>query len=408
MKTMSELDKSFFTGNRERVYDALKGGLLVAAGYTGMQLSNDNEARFKQEGNFWYLSGVEFPDWWLIVDAQRGKSWLVEPEIDEAHRLFTESLSHDVAKQTSGINEILSRDQAMSMLRAAAKSHQLVYTIGPPYYHEHFGFTLNPAPRDMHAMLDRIFVKVEDFRLDLAKIRAIKQPVELEVMQAAIDLTVKTMTDVKAKLSQYKYEYEIEADLSHAFRVTGGQGHGFDPIIAGGVNATVAHYFSNNSVLKKGTFVMMDVGAQVAGYPADITRTYAVGKPTKRMIDVHTAVQSAQKEIISLLRPSLLVEEYNKQVDVIVKQKMIELGLMTSVDDEKSYRRHFPYSISHGLGVDVHDALGRPKYFEPGMVLTVEPGIHIAEEAIGVRIEDDILITGTGHKNLSAKLSTDY
>ena len=404
---MKALSADFFATNREKVMEKLQGGMLVMAGYTGMQRSNDCEFRFQQEGTFWYLTGVEYPDWWVIIDAKRAKSWLVEPDIDEMHRLFTESLPAKEAQETSGISDVISRDQAMSMLRTAAKSHPLVYTVGLPPYHDHFTFTINPSGRDMHERLSRMFTKVQDFRSDIAKIRAIKQPAELDMMQSAIDLTITGLETVKSKLSQYKNEYEIEAELSYIFRATGGSGHGFDPIIASGANATVAHYFTNNSPLKKGSLVMMDVGASVGGYPADITRTYAFGKPTKLQIAVHQAVQSAQSQIIDMLKPGLSVVEYQKRVDIIVKQEMINLKLISSMDDDKNYRRYFPYSVSHGLGVDVHDTLGKPKEFQPGMVLTVEPGIHIGDKAIGVRIEDDILITETGHKNLSAKLTTD-
>lgn len=404
---MKALSAKFFIRNREKVMEKLQGGLLVMAGYNGMQRSNDSEFRFQQEGTFWYLSGVEYPDWWLIIDAKRAKSWLVEPDIDEMHRLFTESLPVQEAQKVSGITDIISRDKAMAMLRTAAKSHPLVYTVGLPPYHDHFTFTVNPSAREMHERLSRIFTKVQDVRSDIAQIRALKQPIEIEMMQTAIDLTIKGLETVKQKLSTYKYEYEIEAELSYIFRATGGDGHGFDPIIASGANATVAHYFTNNSPLKKSTLVMMDVGATVGGYPADITRTYAVGTPTKLQRAVHQAVQSAQSQIIDMLKPGLSVIEYQKQVDSIVKQEMINLKLITSMDDDKNYRRYFPYSVSHGLGVDVHDALGRPKEFQPGMVLTVEPGIHIGDKAIGVRIEDDILITETGHRNLSAKLTTD-
>ena len=405
---MKSLEHSFFTRNRQTVIEKLKGGLLVVAGYTGMQQTNDMESKFVQEGNFWYLTGVEFPDWWLIIDGKRGKSWLVEPDIDEMHRLFTESLDGDSAKSRSGITDILSRDQAMSMLRTAGKSHQFVYTIGPPSYHDHFGFTLNPAAADMRQMLERTFTKVEDFRLEMARIRAIKQPIEIEMMQSAIDITVRTMQDIKSKLGTYKYEYQIEADLGHSFRYGGGQGHAFDPIVASGANATVAHYFTNNSTLKKGTFVMLDVGAKVNGYPADITRTFAYGRPTKRMAAVHKAVQDAQSAIIDVLKPGLSLEEYQNHVDATVKKAMLQQDIIDSIDDEKGYRRHMPHAVSHGLGVDVHDALGRPRELQPGMVLTVEPGIYLSEEGIGVRIEDDILITENGYKNLSAKLTTDF
>jgi Xaa-Pro aminopeptidase len=386
----------------------LKGSLLVVAGYTGMQQTNDMESKFVQEGNFWYLTGVEFPDWWLIVDSKRGKSWLVEPDIDEMHRLFTESLDQQAARDISGIAEILTRDQALSMLRTAAKTRQLVYTIGTPPYHEHFGFSLNPAPHDMRQMLERLFAKVDDFRLEMARIRAIKQPIELAMMQSAIDVTVKALAEVKANIATYHYEYQIEADLTHTFRYNGGQGHAFDPIIASGANATVAHYFTNHTKLKKGSFVMLDVGAKTSGYSADITRTYAYGKPTKRMQAVHDAVREAQQAIIESLKPGLSLEAYQQHVDTTVKEAMVRLNIMRSLDDEQGYHRHMPHAVSHGLGVDVHDALGRPRELQPGMVITVEPGIYLGDEGIGVRIEDDILITETGYRNLSAKLPTNF
>lgn len=398
---------SFFVNNRERAMERLKGGLLVVAGYKGMQKTNDEEFRFAQESNMWYLSGIEFPDWWLIIDAGRHKSWLVEPTIDERHRLFTESLAIEEAKSVSGINDILTRDEAMSMLRAAAKTHPLVYTVGHFTHHDYFDFALNPAIAEMKVMLDRTFVKVEDFRNELAKLRAIKQPVELEYMQAAIDLSAKGLSEVKKKLASYKFEYEIEAELSYIYRASGGSGHAFDPIVASGGNATVAHYFTNNAPLKKGTLVMVDVGAKLHGYVGDITRTYEYGKPAARMVAVHDAVRKAQHEIMNILAPGLLIEDYYRHVDKTIKQAMIDLKLISSMDDEGGYRRFMPYSVSHGLGVDLHDALGKPRMFEPGMVLTVEPGIHIASEKIGVRIEDDVLITESGHRNMSAKLSVD-
>ncbi|MFZ2544704.1 MAG: Xaa-Pro peptidase family protein [Candidatus Saccharimonadales bacterium] len=405
---MKSLDSSFFIHNREKAIEKLQGGLLVVAGYTGMQRGNDAEFKFEQESNMWYLSGIEYPDWWLIIDGKRSKSWLVEPDIEESHRLFTESLLTESARQISGIQDVISRDQAMAMLRLSAKSHPVVYTVGPPSYHEHFTFTLNPSISDMKAMLSRIFVKVEDFRLELARLRSVKQTIELELMQQAIDLTTETLNDIKTRLSTYKHEYEIEAGLSHAFRVSGGSGHAFDPIVSSGKNATVVHYFTNNSPLKKGTFVMLDVGARVNGYCGDITRTYAYGKPTKRMTAVHDAVRNAQQEIIALLKPGLLVEEYQRNVDNIVKSKMVSLNIISSMNDDVGYHHHMSHAVSHGLGVDVHDALGKAKEFLPGMVITVEPGIYLHDEGIGVRIEDDVLITDTGSKVLSGKLPATY
>lgn len=403
MKTL--LDATFFTHNREMAVEKLQGGLLVVSGYTGMQKTNDEEFRFMQEANMWYLTGIEFPDWWLIVDGKLNKSWLVEPTIDERNRLFMESLDTEDARQKSGISTVISRDEAMRMLRNAAKTRPLVYTVGHSPYVDYFSFALNPAIGDMRLMLERTFVNVRDFRSELAKIRMIKQPIEIEQIQKSIDLTVKGMEIVKEKLQTYKNEYQIEAELSYAFQMSGG-GQGFEPIVASGKNATVAHYFQNNTPLKKGSFIMMDVGAAVGRYSADITRTYAFGKPTKRMQLIHEAVERAQREIVSLIKPGLSFNEYYAKSDKIIKNEMIQLGIITSLDDDNGYRRHMPHALGHGLGVDLHDTPGMSGVFQPNMIVTVEPGIYLKDEGIGVRIEDDILVTQNGYKNMSAKLST--
>lgn len=386
---------------------SLQGGLMVVPAYAQMQRGNDVSFRFEQDANFWYLTGINFPNWWVIIDSQRDKTWLVEPAIEEQRRLFEESLLHDDATSQSGIKDIITQDQALSVLRRYARTRKLVYTIGQPPHHDYFDFILNPASRDMYERLNRLFTSVQDFRPEIAKIRAHKQPIELEWMQSAIDLTIRSLTEIKKNLNMYKYEYEIEAELSRAFRITGADGHAYDPIISAGENTCLPHYFTNNAKMRKGSFVMMDVGARVNNYSADITRTYALGKPTQRMKEVHSAVQEVQRDIITLLEPGLSVEEYQRKSDLLIKKAMLDLKLMKSVEDTTAFRRHFPHMVSHGLGIDVHDSLGRPRMFEEGMVLTVEPGIYIPEEGIGVRIEDDILITKTGHKNMSAKLSTD-
>lgn len=402
---MSELDKSFFSGNRERVYDELKGGLLVVPAYAEMQRSHDMANKFDQEGNFWYLTGVEHPDWWLMMDAKRRRSWLVSPSMDPLHEIFNGSLSPDKAKEISGVEDIIDRQEADNWLRQAARSHRLVHTVGQPKNADKFGFTLNPAAHEMHEKLERVFTSVSDFRLELARLRAVKQLVEIAVMQSAIDLTAKSFKHVYDNLANYKYEYEVEADFTHDFRRAGAEGHAYDPIVAFGKNACTLHYVRNNDKIKKGQMLLLDVGARKGGYAADITRTYAVGEVSKRQRDVHDAVRQAQEKIIDLLEPGLLGAEYQKQVDIIMKDSLVSLGLIKDHTDE-AYHKYFPHSIGHGLGRDVHDSLGDSRTFQSGMVVTVEPGIYIPEEGIGVRIEDDILITDAGHKNMSAKLKT--
>lgn len=375
--------------------------------YSQMQRRNDMSFAFEQEANFWWLTGIESPDWWLIVDGSRGKSWLAAPTISQAHQIFDGSLSPEQARAVSGVHNVITHAEALDLLRELAKKHSTVHALGDQPHAEYLDFVLNPATKKLHGTLSRLFTSVQDCRSELAQLRAIKQPQEIVAMKQAINLTIDAFEHVKKKLPSLRSEYEVEAEFSYYFRRHGAKGHAYDPIVAAGANACTLHYVDNNSSLKKKQLLLLDIGAQSAGYAADITRTYALGEPTKRQRAVHKAVQDAQQQIIALLKPDLSVEEYHRDVDAIMKQALMSLGLMKDETDDEAYRTYFPHSISHGLGVDVHDSLGGPRYVQSGMVLTVEPGIYIPEEGIGVRIEDDILITSTGHTNLSARLSTD-
>jgi len=398
--------KEFFVSNRRRLAESISGGLVVVSAYTQLQRSNDAAFYFEQEANFWWLTGIDSPDWWVIIDGQRAKSWLVAPVVSNAHQIFDGSLSIEAAKRISGVDNVLSQDEAMSMLRDLAKKHSVVHTLGDPAYAEHFDFILNPAPKKLWNVLERTFTDVQDCRLELAKLRAIKQPEEIVAIKKAIKLTVEGFKSIKEKLPELRFEYEVEAEFSYFFKKYGASGHAYDPIVASGKNACTLHYDVNKDRLKKNSIVLMDIGVRLGGYAADISRSYGLGEPTQRQRQVHGAVQAAQKEIIHLLKPGLLVADYHASVDAIMKAALMSLGLLQSVGDEATYRRYFSHAIGHGLGVDVHDSLGQSLEFLPGMVLTVEPGIYIPEEGIGVRIEDNILVTQQGHINLSKALPT--
>lgn len=395
------MTENLFCINRRYFAESMKFSLVVDAAYSQVQRGNDAAFGFEQESNFWYLTGIDAPDWWLVMAGS--KSWLVAPDIDPVHQVFNGSLSWQEAKKISGVDKVISRDESERLLRDLARKYRVVHTIGPDPRAKHYDFNLNPAPAMMRRKLKRIFSEVRDCRSELAKLRAIKQPEEIEAIRLAVGLTVENFKAVKQKLPDLKYEYEVEAEFTYGFRKSGARGHAYDPIVASGQNACTLHYNANDDPLEAGSLLLLDIGARVDGYAADISRTYAVGQPTQRQVAVHKAVESASREIISLLKPGLIITEYSERVDQIMKAKLTGLGLLQSVDD---YRKYFPHAISHGLGIDVHDSLGGPSELLPGMVLTVEPGIYIPEEGIGVRIEDDILITKDGHENLSAALST--
>lgn len=398
------MKSTFFKHNRQALHEKLgSGALVVITGYSEMQQTHDMAAPFVQEGNFWYLTGIEAPDWWLIMEGS-GKSFAVAPEIDSVKQTFDGSLDPKRAKEISGVDRVIGRDEAQTIIRASAHGHSIAYTVDQPkYIREHAGFHLNPAQHDLRQLLERTYPNVSDCTKELATLRTIKQPEEIEMITRAVKISIDAFKKMKEELGTYKFEYEAEAKLTHEIRRVGASGHAYEPIVAGGEHACTLHYVQNDSPLKKQSLLLFDVGAKYDGYAADISRTYAVGKPTKRAVQVHDAVREAQAEIISLMKPGLGFVEYQKHVDTIMEAALKKLKL-----DPERLHEYMPHAIGHGLGIDVHDTLAGYDSLQPGMVLTVEPGIYLPDEGIGVRIEDDILITDKGHKNLSGSLDTTY
>lgn len=374
---------------------------LVLSAHTAVQSRGDASFPFVQEAHFLWLTSIDHADWWYV--ATDDTEYLVMPEVDEVHELFDGSLSKKEAEKLSGIKTILSRKEGMALIESLAEKHQTVFTLGEDPHVSHYDFVENPAPKTMRTMLSRHFREVKDARPVLSRLRAIKSEDEIKATEKAVKATILGFEEVRTKLSTLKYEYEIEAILNAAFRKTGAHGHAYDPIVAAEKNACTLHYVQNNDKLPKNGLVLIDAGAKFSGYAADVTRTYAIGTPTARQSAVHHAVEKAHQEIISLVRPGLKISEYSERVDEIMKAALKSLNLLSAPED---YRRYFPHAISHGLGIDVHESLGGSETFKPGMIFTVEPGIYIPEESIGVRIEDDILVTDDGHRVLSEALPT--
>lgn len=391
----------FHSDNRHRLYVKAKGQLIILTGYDSVQLSGDMAAPFLQESSFWWVTGISQPGWKVVLDTARQKATLVRPERSKVDVIFNGDSDESEISRVSGIKDIIPASEFEGYLRQLRRNHTVAQTLNPKEEHE---FVLNPAKGTITAVLQRTFKSVQYCDSLLAELRAIKQPEELRRMRAAAKLTCEAFTAVQSKLATLKTEAEIEAEFAYAFHRTGAA-HAYEPIVASGKNACTLHYTDNSSKLHAREMVLIDIGARVDGYSADVTRTYC-RNPTKRQQAVHQAVVEAEQAIINLIAPGLPIMEYIEKVDDIMKRSLHELGLLNDMSDTETYRRYFPHAVSHGLGVDTHDSLGKPRYLEPGMVLTVEPGIYITDESIGVRIEDDILVTETGHENMTARLPT--
>lgn len=381
-----------------------KNRIYIFSAHDEMQRSTDASFRFQQDPYFFWLTEFNEPGWRLVVNTYDNEQVLLAPKRDAVKTLFDGSVDNETVKKRTGVHKILEYKEQADFLRSLARQHATAYMIGSHPDRHYFHHHENPAAQRARSTMERYFKRIIDCRKELDTLRACKTKHEVESMRAAVSATIDGFQNVKKAIAAgAQFEYELEAELSYAFRRTGAGGHAYDPIVAGAGNACTLHYSENNAELPNNGLVLIDAGAVVNGYAADITRTYAVGTPTEREQAIHTAVEKAHHAIIALIQPGALLKDYIAKVEEVMIEALKSVGLYEKPDD---YRKYFPHAISHGLGIDVHESLGGFKEFQPGMVLTVEPGIYIPEEGIGVRIEDDILVTETGNENLSAALST--
>lgn len=398
----------FFAGNRERLRQLFTGTAPIVITANGLlQRATSEPYRFQQDGSFWYLTGIDEPDLVLVMD--KGREYLIVPGREASREAFDGALNFEQLAQRSGIADVRGEKDGWKQLESRVKKVHHVATLAanPPYI-ESLGMYANPGRamlikrlKDMNSELELL-----DLRQHVSRMRMVKQPQELEALQHAIDITLDTIKEVTrpSHLAKYAYEYEIEADITRGFRRRGSEGHAFWPIVAGGPRACVLHNMNNNAALSSDELLTMDVGANFGHYCADITRTVALAeRASRRQQNVHEAVQAAQDYAYSLLKPGVQLGEYEKQMEQFVGEKLRELGLIKTIDHIQ-VRHYFPHATSHFLGIDVHDSGDYDHPLEAGMVITVEPGIYIPEEGIGVRIEDDVLITPDGCKVLSSKL----
>jgi Xaa-Pro aminopeptidase len=231
-------------------------------------------------------------------------------------------------------------------------------------------------------------------------LRAIKSAEEIAALQQAIDITEKGFRRVLGFVKPGVWEYEIEAEFIHEFVRNRSRGFAYTPIIASGANACVLHYITNNQPCKEGDVLLMDVGAEYGNYNADLTRSIPVnGRFTPRQRAVYDAVLRVQKEAMAMLKPGNVIPEYHKEVGKIMESELLGLGLLDQTDiknqhpEQPAYKKYFMHGTSHHLGLDVHDVGNIYKKMEPGMVFTVEPGIYIREESLGIRLENNVVIT---------------
>lgn len=401
----SHFSCQFFKNNRSKLLAKLpKNACVVVAGNGIMQRSGDTQYPFRQDSNFWYLTGLDVPD--LVLVLSNDSEFVIRQERGVIRATFDGDYEDEELKSTSGIEKIFFEAEGWKNLHGHFRTNiELYFNLPLSTYDNRHGHFVNPWRRRIYTKLMRFAPKNEiyDIRTVLAVMRSIKQEPEINAIRSAIAITGSALSVIKSKMDSYGYENQIEGDLTAIFRSAGASGHAYTPIVASGKNATTLHYTQNNAMLKKGEYIVMDVGAEVEGYAADITRTYATGRPTKRQQDVMSAVQVVQAHACELFRPGLHLRDLEHQTRDMMADQLVKLGLITSKYDSDAVAKYYPHATSHFLGLDVHDVGDYQSALQAGNVLTCEPGIYIPDEGIGVRIEDDLLITNSGYQNLSAK-----
>ena len=378
--------------------------------------SGDQGFDFKQNADLFYLTGIDQEDTILVLfptfhDAKFKEILFLKhtsPQIAiwEGHKLTL-----DEAKEQSGIQNVVWLSEFESVLASLV------------YYAKNIYLNTNENDRNSGLLIDGNLNFIKEFKQKyplhvffraapiFKELRAIKSESEVNLIQTACNITRDTFNRVLRFVKPGVTEYEIEAEIIHEFIKQRATGHAYAPIIASGKNACVLHYNQNNQVCKDGDVILFDFGAEYANYNADMSRAIPVnGRFTKRQKDVYNAVLYVMKEAKKMLVPGTVWNEYHLEVGKIMTDELIKLNLLTKHDVEKqdsklpAYKKYFMHGTSHHLGLDVHDLASRYQPFAVGNVLTCEPGIYILEENLGIRLENNILITNNGPVDLMADI----
>jgi len=359
--------------------------------------------KFTQENNFLYLTGLAVPNAiFVMVKGERSlvSQLFIQRGIPEEEVWTGKKMRPDEATEISGITKISYLDQFLGELSLYAPRIQKLYSsIGTLKLDQ-------PLPYAMFALkpLTERYpgIVLTDIHDLIAPLRKVKSDWELMQLQRAIDITGKGIMDIMECAKAGMMEYELEATLFYRMQISGARTWGFAPIIASGINAATLHYEQNNCRIESGELVLLDVGASYMNYSADVTRCFPVsGSFSERQKQIYSLVLSVQKQIIEMIKPGITLMDLQIKTRELLAEGCLAIGLINDLDEITKYYMH---GVSHFLGMDTHDVGGREATLEKGNVITVEPGIYIPEERLGVRIEDDVLVTETGYCVLSQNI----
>lgn len=406
------LPHSFFAGNRDRLAAKLPAGSIIVLHSNDVMPTNaDGAMAFHQNANLFYLCGIDQEETVLMMKIGEGGTYeatLLLRETNDTIAIWEGiRLSMEEAAKLSGISDIRWTGEYENCLKEYMDTAQTVFLesnnhprAASPVQTRNVRFSLETKKKYPSKTYENIYEHVAELRL-------IKQPAEITSLKKACKITTEGFTELLNYIKPGKGEWEIEAKLSYEYIRRGARKFSFLPIIASGANSCVLHHIANNKIIQDGELVLLDIGAEYGYYNADMTRTIpANGKFTTRQRQVYEAVLRTMEYARTILRPGIQKSEYERKVRVHMAGELINLGLLNANDleenpnDPPAVRKYFMHGGSHSLGLDVHDVGSLDPVIQAGMVFTIEPGIYIREESIGIRLENNYLVTDEDTINL--------
>jgi len=418
------LHQPFFSARRKALLERLddnSAAIIFAA--SEKTRSSDTEYHFRQDSYFYYLTGFNEPESVLLLLKHQGvtQSILFNRDKDRLQEIWHgRRMGQEQALKAFEIDQAISITELEQQLPLLVNGSETLYTCQGESANDHtmIKVLMNTLRQGMRNNQRAPSVQI-DLRLILDDMRLFKQNAEVEVMRQAAKISCDAHTRAMKFCQAGQFEYQLEAEIMHEFARNGARFAAYNSIVGGGDNACILHYTENEALLNDGDLVLIDAGCELHGYAADITRTFPVnGTFSPEQKAIYNVVLKAQLAAINLIKPSGTIKEANDKVVTIITQGLLDLGVISGDFEQlmadQVYKQFYMHGLSHWIGMDVHDvgdyvSSERTRILEPGMTLTIEPGIYISEDSdveakwrgIGVRIEDDLLVTVDGNEVLT-------
>ena len=412
MKT--NIPNGLFIRNRANLMARLpEKSVAVFTSNEPMPRNGDQFYPFRQQSDFFYLTGIDAESAFLILSPnnpmeQYREMLFVEPYDEVKATWQGEMMDAKQAKEISGIEVVKSSNEFYAVLNDIALTGCDTIFLNT-YEYSKYECNVETIQQRFVKKIKELYPLHQFGRTApiLNELRMIKSKEEFDITQDACNITAKAFRRCLETVKPNRYEYQIQAEIEYIFKLNNATGHAYPPIVAGGKNGCCLHYSKNDDILNDGDLLLFDIGCEYKNYSSDLSRTIPInGKFTERQKECYSAVLRVMKEITKLYKVGGTINEINQTTYRLMEQEMIKLGLFTAEDVEKQdpdkplYRKYLMHGMSHHIGLDVHDSVDKYKPFQPGMILTCEPGIYIREEGIGIRIENDLLITEGAPVNL--------